>query len=136
LDISGGFRRGQGGWPNAYILEYHLILIDKPSEFSLQPFSLSFNSVRQINLAVQELSGSKKASGGYLAVGSNAIFFHDLLERLTFEPALQGSVCDVPICLLQNMLKIGNGKLRQNLVLGLVIGKRKQLAFMKAGRGI
>lgn len=58
-----------------------------------------------------------------MVVGTDAIFFHDLLERLTLEPALQGSVCDVPIRLLQNMVKKGNGKLLQNLMLGLVIGK-------------
>jgi len=55
--------------------------------------------------------------------GSDAIFFHDLLERLALEPALQGSVCDVPIRLFQNVVKIGNGKLLQNLLFGLVIGK-------------
>jgi hypothetical protein len=58
-----------------------------------------------------------------MAVWADAIFFHDLLERLALEPALQGSVGDVPIRLFQNMVKIGNGKLLQNLMLGLVIGK-------------
>ena len=46
-----------------------------------------------------------------------------LLERLALEPALQGSVGNVSIRLLQNMVKIGNGKLLQNLMLGPVIGK-------------
>ena len=63
------------------------------------------------------------ASKKIKAVRADAIFFHDLLERLALEPALQGSVGDVPACLSQNMLKIGNGKLFQNLMLGLVIGK-------------
>ena len=62
-------------------------------------------------------------SRGFMAVWANAIFFHDLLERLALEPALQGSVGNVSIRLLQNMVKIGNGKLLQNLMLGPVIGK-------------
>ena len=62
-------------------------------------------------------------SQGFMAVWANAIFFHDLLERLALEPALQGSVGNVSIRLLQNMVKIGNGKLLQNLMLGPVIGK-------------
>jgi len=58
-----------------------------------------------------------------MTVGSDAIFFHDLLERLAFEPALQSGMRDVPIRLLQNMMKIVNGKLFQNPMLCLVIGK-------------
>ena len=58
-----------------------------------------------------------------MAAGPDAIFFHDLLKRLAFEPAVQCGVGDVSIGLLQNMLKISNGKLLQNLMFGLVIGK-------------
>ena len=57
-----------------------------------------------------------------MAVWADAMIFHDLLERLAFEPAFLGGMGDVPLCLLQNMVKIGNGKLLQNLMFGRVVG--------------
>ena len=67
-----------------------------------------------------------------MRAGPDAVFFHDLLERLALKPALQGCVGDVPIRLIQDMLKIGNRKLLHHLMLGLVIGKRIQIVFVKA----
>ncbi len=76
-----------------------------------------------------------RRSGGFLAVWTHAEFFHDLLERLTFEAAVLGSAGHVAFDLAEGVMEIRNCELFQHLLFGFMIREGEQRVFRNGGGG-